>query len=127
MLSQMPEKNFNEQLVRAAINNSYVGGVADAVCFLPPRATLDNIIKKFKWMYGSVVSFDSLIQEFYQIIKGKSERVQTFVLHLECVLKAIKQQQSPLCDGRRGHETFKSSFVSWIETQHSECTSVHVQ
>ena len=66
--------------------------MADAICCLPPRATLDDISKKFKWLYGSVESFDTLMQEFYQVVQGKSERVQTFVLHLEWALKAIKQQ-----------------------------------
>ena len=32
------------------------------------------------------------MQEFNLIVQGKSERVQTFVLHLEWALKAIKQQ-----------------------------------
>ena len=76
-------KNFNEQLVRAAIDKSCVRDAADAICCLPPSATLDDIIKKFKWLYGSVESFDTLMQEFYQIVQGKSEKVQTFVLHLE--------------------------------------------
>ena len=53
---------------------------------------LDDIIENFKWLYGSVESFDTLMQEFYQIVQGKNERVQTFVLHLERALKAIKQQ-----------------------------------
>ena len=84
--------NFNEQLVRAAINKSCVGDVADAICCLPPEATLDDIIEKFKWLYGSVESFDTLMQEFYWIVQGKSERVQTFFLHWEWALKAIKWQ-----------------------------------
>ena len=85
-------KNFNEQLVRAAITKSCVGNAADAICCLPPGATLDDILEKFKWLYGSVESFDTLMQEFYRIMQGKSEKVQTFVLHLERALKAIKQQ-----------------------------------
>ena len=43
-------KNFNEQLVRAAINKSCVGNVADAIYCLLPWATLDDIIEKFKWL-----------------------------------------------------------------------------
>ena len=85
-------KNFNEQLVRAAVNKSCVGDVADAICCLPPGATSDDIIKNFKWLYGSVESFDTLMQEFYRIVQGKNERVQTFVLHLERAIKVIKQQ-----------------------------------
>ena len=69
-----------------------MGDAADAICCLPHRASLDDIIEKFKWLYGSVESFDTLMQEFYQIVQGKSERVQTFVLHLEWALKVIKQQ-----------------------------------
>ena len=75
-------KTINEQLVRAAINRTCVGDVADVICCLPPRATLDDIIKMFKWLYVSVQSFDTLMQEFYQVVQGKSERVQTSVLHL---------------------------------------------
>ena len=86
------QKNFNEQLVRAAITKSCVGDVADAMCCLPPGATLDDILEKFKWLYGSVESSDTLMQDFYRIMQGKSEKVQTFVLCLERALKAIKQQ-----------------------------------
>ena len=43
-------------------------------------------------LYGSVESFDTLMQEFYRIVQGKTEKVQTFILHLERALKAIKQQ-----------------------------------
>ena len=82
-------KNFNNQWVKAAINKSCVEDAADAICCLPPRATLDDIIKKFKWLYGSVESFDTLMQEFYQIVQGKSKRIQIFVLHLEWALKAL--------------------------------------
>ena len=69
-----------------------MGDVADAICRLPPGATLDDIIEKFKWLYGSMDSFDTLMQEFYQIVQWKDERVHTFVPHLEQALKVIKQQ-----------------------------------
>ena len=76
-------RNFYEQLVRAAINKSCVSDAANAICCLPPGVTLDDIIEKCKWLYGLVESFDTLKQEFYRIIQGKSERVEAFVLCLE--------------------------------------------
>ena len=82
-------KYFNEQLVRAAITKSCVGDAVDAMCCLPPGATLDDILEKFKWLYESIESSDTLIQEFYCVAQGRSEKVQTFVLHLERALKAI--------------------------------------
>ena len=54
--------------------------------------TLDDIIKNFNWLYGSVESFDTLMQKFYRFIQDKSERVQAFVLCLEQALKVIIQQ-----------------------------------
>ena len=58
-------KNFKELLVRAAITKSCAGDAADAMCCLPPGATLDDILERFKWLYGSVESSDTLMQEFY--------------------------------------------------------------
>ena len=99
--------NFNEQLVRAAITKSCVGDVADVICCLPQGATLDDILEKFKWVYGSVESSDTLMQELYRIVHGKSEKVQTFVLHLERALKAIEQQHPYTMTEEKGHRHLK--------------------
>ena len=64
--------------MRAAITKSCVGDAADAMCCLPPGAMLDNILEKFKWLYGSVKSSDTLMQEFYCIAQGKSEKGSDF-------------------------------------------------
>ena len=87
-----------------------MGDAADAICCLLLSATLDDIIKKFKWLYGSVESFDTLMQEFYQIVQGKSERVQTFVLCLEWALKVIKQQPPHAMTEEEGIKHLKDSF-----------------
>ena len=93
--------------MRAAITKSCVGDAADAMCCLPPGATLDDILEKFKWLYGSVESSDTLMQEFYCIAQGKSERVQTFVFCLEQALKAIKQQHPYAMTEEEGHRHLK--------------------
>ena len=55
-------RNFSKPLVRAAITKSCVGDAADAMCCLPPGPTLDDILEKFKWLYQSVESSDTLMQ-----------------------------------------------------------------
>ena len=46
-------KNFNKQLVKAAITKSCVEDVADAMHCLPPGATLDQIwIQMVVWVCG---------------------------------------------------------------------------
>ena len=64
-------RNFSETLVRVAITKSCVGDAADAMCCLPPGATVHDILEKFKWLYRSVESSDTLMQEFYCIAQGK--------------------------------------------------------
>ena len=108
-------RNFNEQLVRAAITKSCVGDAADAICCLLPGATLDDILEKFKWLYGSVESFDTLMQEFYRIMQGKSEKVQTFVLHLERAIKAIKQQHPYAMTEEDGHRHLKDHLFHGLK------------
>ena len=66
-------------------------------CVVYPQGLLwDDILEKLKWLYGSVESSDTLMQEFYHIPHEKSEKVQAFVLHLEQALKALKTTTS-LC------------------------------
>ena len=77
------------------------------MCCLPPEATLDDILDKFKWLYGSVESSDTLMQEFYRIVQGKSGKVQTFVLHLKRALKATKQQHPYAMTEEEGHRHLK--------------------
>ena len=109
------QKNFNEQLVTAAITKSCIGDVTDAMCCLPPGATLDDILEKFKWLCGSVESSDTLMQEFYWIAQGKSEKVQTFVLHLERALKAIKQQHPYAMTEEEGHRHLKNCLFHGLK------------
>ena len=92
-----------------------MGDVADALCCLLPEATLDDIIEKFKWLYGSVESFDTLMQEFYRIVQGKNGKVQTFVLHLERALKAIKQQHSYAITEEKGVKHLKDHLFHGLK------------
>ena len=92
-----------------------MGDAADAICCLPPRATLDDIIKRFKWLYGSVESFDTLMQEFFQIVQGKNERVQTFVLHLDRALKVIKQHHPHAMTEEEGAKHLKNHLFHGLK------------
>ena len=83
-------------------------------CLLP-GATLDDILEKFKWPYGSVESSDTFMQEFCRIMQGKSEKVQTFVLQLERPLKAIKQQHPYAMTEEEGHRHLKDHLFHGLK------------
>ena len=49
------------------------------------------------------------------MLKGKSEKVQTFVLHLERVLKAIKQQYPYAMTEKEGHRHLKDHLFHGLK------------
>ena len=110
-------------MVRAAINKSCVGDAANVICCLLPGATLDDIIEKCKWLYESVESFYTLMQEFYRIVHGKNERVQAFVLSLEQALKAIKQQHPHAMTEWEGEHHLKDQLFH--ELRFNICNALH--
>ena len=116
-------KNFSEPLVRATITKSCIGDEADAMCCLPPGATLDDFLEKFEWLYGSVESSDTLMEEFYHVAQGKSEKVQTFVLHLEWALKAMKQQHPYAMTEEEGHRHLKDCLFHGLKPH--LCNALH--
>ena len=100
-----------------------MGDVADAIYSLPPGAMLDDIVEKFKWLYGSVESFDTLMQGFYRIVQGENEEVQTFVLHLERALKAIKQEHSYAITEEEGIRHLKDHVFHGLKPNF--CNALH--
>ena len=100
-------KKSNEQLVRGAITKSCVGDTPDAICCLPPGATLDDILEKFKWLYGSVESSDTLMQEFYCTAQGKGEKFQNFCSLFRTGSEGHKQQHPYAMTEEKGHRHLK--------------------
>ena len=84
---------------------------------------MDDILEKFKSLYGSLESSDTLMQEFYRIAQGKSDKVQTFVLHLERALKAIKQQHPYAMTEEEGQRHLKDHLFHGLKP--NLCNALH--
>ena len=109
--------------MKAAITKSCVGDAADTMCCLIPGAILDVILEKIKWLYGSVESSDTLMQELYCFGQGKSEKVQTFILCLERALKAIRQQYPYAMTEEEGHRHLKDHLFHGLKP--NLCNTLH--
>ena len=55
------------------------------------------------------------MQEFYHIAQGRSEKVQTFVLHFERALKAIRQQYPYAKTEEEGHRHLKDHLFHGLK------------
>ena len=55
-----------------------------------PTASVSEILEKLLVIFGTVVSFDVLMQNFYKITQGGSEKVPSFATRLEGTLNQIR-------------------------------------
>ena len=67
--------------------------------------------------------FDTLMQEFYRIVQGKNEKVQTSVFHLERALKAIKHQHTHAMIEEEGVQHLKDHLFHGLKP--NLCSTLH--
>ena len=65
--------------------------MADLVLYLGPHAPVSEI-NKLEVVYGTIASFDVLMQNLYRLQQGKMEKVLVYVKWLEGALNAAQQE-----------------------------------
>ena len=86
---QCIKDHYPELVVRESIIQSLGGAVADMACYMVPTAGVSEILEKLSVIFGTFVSFDVLMQNFYKIVQG-NEKVPLFVTRLEGTLNQIR-------------------------------------
>ena len=69
---------------------------ADMACYIGPTAGVSKNLEKLSDIFGTVASFNVLMQNFYKITQGGNEKVPSFVTRLEGTLNQIRIR----CPGR---------------------------
>ena len=57
-----------------------------------PTASMAYILQKLTIIFGTVVSFNILMQNFYKVTQGNHEKVPSFATRLEGTLNQIRLQ-----------------------------------
>ena len=60
--------------------------------YMGPTTSVVHILQKLTVIFGTVASFDVLLQNFYKVIQGNHEKVPSFTMKLEGTLKQIRLQ-----------------------------------
>ena len=92
---QCIKDHYPESVVRESIMQSLKGAVADMAHYMGPTASVSDILEKLSIIFGTVTSFDVLMQNFYKISQG-NEKVPSFATRLEGTLNQIRIK----CPGR---------------------------
>ena len=85
-------QSHTEVMLREGIVWSLPSAMADLVQYLGLHAPVSEIINSFELVYGTVAFFDILMQNFYKLQQGKSEKVTVYVTQLERALNACQQE-----------------------------------
>ena len=51
--------------------------------YMGPTASVTDILDKLAVIFGTVASFDVLMQNFYKVMQGNNEKVPSFAMRLE--------------------------------------------
>ena len=73
---------YLESVVWESIVRSLKGAAADMGRYMGPTASVSNILQKLTVIFGTVMSFDVLLQNFYKVIQGNHEKVPSFTTRL---------------------------------------------
>ena len=85
---QCIKDHYPESVVRESIMQSLKGAAADMAHYMGPTASVSDILEKLSIIFGTVASFDVLMQNFYKISQG-NEKVPSFATRLEGTLNQI--------------------------------------
>ena len=86
---QCIKNHYPELVVRESIMQSLKGAMADMAHYMGRTAGVSEILEKLSIIFGTVASFDILMQNFYKISQGH-EKVPSFVTQLEGTLNQIR-------------------------------------
>ena len=67
---QCIKDHYPELVVRESIMRSLKGAVADMAHYMGPTAGVSEILEKLSVIFGTFVSFDVLLQNFYKTMQG---------------------------------------------------------
>ena len=83
-------KSYSDLALREGIHHSLRGAAVDVVCNMGPNVPLDMILKKFTIIYGNVMSFDSLMRDFYRADQGEDGTIPSYATRIEGLLSHIR-------------------------------------
>ena len=82
--------HYLELVVWESIVQSLKGAAADMAWYMGPTASVTEILQKLTVIFGTVASFNVLMQNVYKVIQGNHKKVPSFTTRLEGTLNQIR-------------------------------------
>ena len=93
---QCVKDHYPESVVWESIVQSLKGAAVDMARYMGPTTSVTEILQKLTVIFGTVASFDVLMQNFCKVTQGNHKKVPSFATRLEGTLNQIWLK----CSGR---------------------------
>ena len=93
---QCIKDHYLESVVRESIICSLKVAAADMARYMGPITSIAHILQILTVIFGTVASFDILLQSYYKVTQSNHEKVPSFAMRLEGNINQIQLQ----CPGR---------------------------
>ena len=87
---QCIKDHYPESVVWESIVRSLKGVAVDMAQYTGPTASESKILQKLTVIFGTVVLFNVLMQNFYKVTQGNHKKVPSFATRLEATLNQIR-------------------------------------
>ena len=84
--------HYPEAVVWESIIQSLKGAMAEMAGYMGCTTSVDHILHKLSVTFGTVASFNVLMQNFYKVSQGNNKKVPSFAMRLEGTLNQIQLQ-----------------------------------
>ena len=84
--------HYPESVVWESIIRSLKRAAVDMTQYMGPTGSVVHIMRKLSVIFGTVTSFDVLIQNVYKVTHGNNEKVPSFTMRVEWTLNQIRLQ-----------------------------------
>ena len=88
--------HYPESVVQESIVRLLKGAAVDMAQYMGSTTSMAHILQKLTIIFGTMASFDALMQNFYKVTQGNHEKVPSFATRIERMLNQIRLQ----CPGR---------------------------
>ena len=85
-------QSYTEATLREGRVHSLWGAKVDLVRYLGSHYLISNIINMLELVYGTLGSFDILMQNFCKLQQGRMEKVPVYMIQLEEVINTVQQE-----------------------------------
>ena len=87
---QCVKDHCHESVVRESIVHSLKGAAADMARYMGPTTSMAHILQKITIIFGTVMLFVVLMQNFFKVTQSNHEKVPSFATRLEGTLNQIR-------------------------------------